>query len=170
MNSFDEKQVLENRLSDYQQSVLSVMGITQWYLRSVSVDDEQITKADDTENQHEVSVPSTLEQQEKKAASVSALRGVLSTGSDKTKSVESVESVSSAQAGLNPTFPIVPHEQPFVDAVISSVAGDIQIPIEWSITGSFSLSGNKLETPAVEALMTNPSAKKQLWHLLKTLL
>ena len=40
MNTFNQDDILKNRLSEYQQSVLSVMGISQWHVRGVEIHDD----------------------------------------------------------------------------------------------------------------------------------
>jgi DNA polymerase III psi subunit len=171
MSSFDEEQILKNRPSDYHQSVLSVMGITQWHLRSVTADEAQISDPKDTQGDGSIALTQE-KQQEKKVASIGSLRDVLSTGSndyDKSKLAEEKIPTKSVSPGLNPTFPIDPSEHQFANSVVASVAEGIQTSIDWSIADSVSLSGTELETPPIAHLMNNPVAKKQLWNLLQTL-
>jgi DNA polymerase III psi subunit len=178
MNPFNEEQILESRLNDYQQSVLSVMGISQWQLRGILADEASsgvLDDANDVANANETSIPTDADSQEKKVASIGALREVLSLESSSSGKEQSIENQSSElikkePAGLNPIFPIESTEKPFVDSVVLTFAEGAKVSIDWSIANEFSLSGDKLETPPIAYIMNNPIAKKQLWNLLITVL
>lgn len=174
MSSFDQDQVIENRLSAYQQSLLSVMGVTQWYLRDVEGDDvteeQEVNASPDADEKPSVADNA---RPENRAASIHALRDVLSSGESKTD--DSLIAASPAitavsEPGLAVTFSVAAEEKRFVEDIVSAVADEIKVPVKWHVGEQLSVSEQTLYTPAISTLMKTSALKKQLWDMLQTFL
>ncbi|TDF39734.1 hypothetical protein EYS14_09525 [Alteromonadaceae bacterium M269] len=184
MNTFDQNDILKNRLSEYQQSVLSVMGISQWHVRSVEIHDDGQADNDVSVNNSD-DLTQQQDRQQKTTNSINALRDALSPGTQSEAS-QSQSKVTTSNEATTPTKPSSPSNKPiqelppgvhllfdvrdqergFVDDVIASVKEEARDAIRWRVGESIQLEGGELLTPPVSAVMTNPKLKRQLWRLL----
>ena len=184
MNTFDQNDMLKNRLSAYQQSVLSVMGISQWHIRGVESHSNEVAD-NNVDHSNPADLAPQQEQQKKTASSINALRDALSPGAKVEPKQESLkvavssevkvptkpnppthDSVKELEPGLHLLFEVHDQERGFVDDVISSVKGETRNVIRWRLGGSIQLEGGELLTPPVSAVMRSPKLKRQLWYLL----
>jgi hypothetical protein len=164
MKSFDEDTIKNSRPSQYQQSVLSVLGITQWHLAHIKEAPKESSSAD----RHEEPSSSASVSSQDKMGSINHLRDAL-VSKPAQEVAQQGKAVQNTKPGLSPLFDVAETERAFVQAVVDSIS-DISASIVWRLSERVHLSETTLETPPIATLMATPALKKMLWRKLQTLL